>query len=110
MLIAHYRSDSEFIEITRESNGLYFIGYCAGFSKTTGQKYYTCTVGGFSKYVDAVETLKKHRPHAEEIKRFCANCKARRILSYNAETKKTEYIPCNGEKANTCYTGCIFCK
>ena len=110
MLIANYRNGSEFIEITQEKNGLYFIGYGSGFSKATGQKYYNCSAGGFSKYVDAVETLKKHRPQAEEIKRFCANCKTRRTLSYNAETQKTEYIPCNGEKANTCYTGCIYCK
>lgn len=110
MLIAHYRSGSEFIEITKESNGLYFIGYGAGFSKTTGQKYYNCTAGGFSKYVDAVETLKKHRPAAEEIKTYCANCKNRKMLSFNYELGKCEFIHCNGTKVDTCWDGCVCCK
>ena len=109
MLIAHYRSGSEFIEIT-ENNGLYFIGYGAGYSKRTGGKYYNCTTRGFKKFTDAVETLKRHRPQAERIKDYRSRCKQRKMLSYNYDNHKAEYTDCNGELYKTCYTGCIYCK
>lgn len=109
MLIAHYRSGTEFIEITR-NNGLYYINYGAGYSKCTGKKYYNCTTLGFEKITDAVETLKRHRPQAERIKDYCSRCKLRKMLSYDYDNNKTEYVDCNGELYETCYTGCIYCK
>lgn len=108
MIISAFVSGNEFIEIERAENKKYFINYGVGYSKNTGVKYHNCHAGGFNKYMDAIQTLKKHRPHAKQIKTYCAGCKARKILSYDPDTKTTGYCDCYGCNYDSAYTGCIY--
>lgn len=108
MIISAFVSGNEFIEIERAANNKYFINYGTGYAKYTKQKYNSSVAGGFNKYMDAMQTLKKHRPHAKQIKTYCAGCKARKILSYDPDTKTTGYCDCYGCNYDSAYTGCIY--
>lgn len=108
MIISAFVSGDEFIEIERAANKKYFINYGVGYSKNTGVKYNNGFAGGFNKYTDALQALKKHRPHAKQIKTYCIKCKARKMLSWDPETKTSGYCDCNGESFDTVYTGCIY--
>lgn len=108
MTISAFRSGSEFIEITKEHNNLYFIHYGIGYSKNTGNKYSNCFAGGFTSYKDALDTLRKHRPISEEIKTYCLKCKKRQMLTYDPEKKRTFFEHCNGTLYRECYTDCIY--
>lgn len=108
MTISAFRSGDEFIEITREHNNLYYIHYGIGYSKNTGNKYSNCFAGGFTKYSDAINALKKHRPKAEQIKDYCLKCKKRQMLTYDFEKGEAIFEHCNGALYTECYTDCIY--